>query len=76
MGAVSPSVPRPYKELKGFAKVSVGKGQKKEVSVHLGKEAFEYYDVERHGFSLEEGRFRILVGASAEDIRLEGEVVL
>lgn len=76
VGAVSPSVPRPYKELKGFAKVSVGKGQKKEVSVHLGKEAFEYYDVERHGFSLEEGRFRILVGASAEDIRLEGEVVL
>lgn len=76
VGAVCPSVPRPYKELKGFVKTAVGKGEKKEVTIHLDRDAFEYYDVEKHGFSLEKGRFRILVGASAGDIRLEEEIVL
>lgn len=65
------SVPRPVKELKGYEKIFLKKGQTKRVEIELGRDAFSYYDaVERHGFVVEPGRFEVLVGASSEDIRL------
>ena len=74
VGEVSPSVPRPVKELKGYARVQLGKGESKSVTVHLGKEAFAFYDVDIHDFRANAGKFSIMVGASAADIRLNAEV--
>lgn len=69
------SVPRPVKELKGYEKIFLKKGQTKRVEIELGRDAFSYYDaVERHGFVVEPGRFEVLVGASSEDIRLQTRI--
>ena len=74
VGELCPSVPRPVKELKGYARVQLGKGESKSVTVHLGKEAFAFYDVDIHDFRVNAGKFSIMVGASVGDIRLNTEV--
>ncbi len=76
VGDIESSVPRPEKELKGFSKVFLKKGGAKEVTVHLGPDAFSYYDIDKGDFVLEGGKFRIMVGASSENILLSGEVTM
>ncbi|HXM97362.1 MAG TPA: glycoside hydrolase family 3 C-terminal domain-containing protein [Candidatus Dormibacteraeota bacterium] len=70
------SVPRPVKELKGFAKVQLQPGEIKRVSVDLDRRAFSFYDVKRGDWKAEPGKFSILVGGSSEKIELEGEFAL
>ena len=72
----NPCVPRPVRELKGFCKVSIPKGQARTVSVHLPREAFAYYDSDSHGWVVNPGAFTIEAGASAADIRTAIPVVL
>lgn len=76
VGEVSPSVPRPVKELKGFSKVHLKKGESSKVAVFLDDAAFAYYDIDIHGWKTNPGRFVIMAGASAADIRLSEEIVL
>jgi len=66
------SLPRPAKELKGFARVSLRPGEQKEVTILLDRRAFSYYDVANHGWRAEPGDFAILVGSSSADIQLRG----
>ena len=72
----NPCVPRPVRELKGFCKVSIPKGQARTVTVHLPREAFAYYDSDSHGWVVNPGAFTIEAGASAVDIRTAIPVVL
>lgn len=62
---------RPYKELKSFSKVSLIAGETKTVVMELGKDAFEYFIPHLNRFSVESGDFKVLVGSSSEDIRVE-----
>lgn len=71
---VESSVPRPYKELKGYEKVFLKAGETKRVIVELDKEAFSYYDMDKHDFVLESGDFDILVGTSSVDLPLKGNI--
>ncbi len=66
-----PSLPRPLKELKGFKKISLKPGEKKAVSIPLDQRAFAYYDPAKSGWVSEAGDFKILVGSSSRDIRLQ-----
>lgn len=61
---------RPFKELKGFAKVHLQPGEEQEVKIELECRAFTFYDVGKKDWVLETGDFEILVGASSRDIRL------
>ncbi len=65
------SLPRPLKELKGFRKLLLKPGEKRTVSIPLERNAFAYYDPDRKGWIAEKGDFRILVGSSSRDIRLD-----
>lgn len=67
---------RPDKELKAFAKVALGTGRAKKVSLTLKQEDFAYFDENLHKFITDAGDYEILVGASCEDIRLRGIVTL
>jgi beta-glucosidase len=69
---VQSSRPRPLKELKGFRKVFLKPGEKQTVSIPLDRSAFAFYEPGRGGWLAESGDFRILVGRSSRDIRLEG----
>ena len=66
------SVPRPVKELKGFARVNLDPGQTRRVSITLDRRAFAFYDTSRKNWVAEPGEFRILTGSSSDDIRLQG----
>ena len=70
------SVPRPEKELKGYEKVYLEPGESKSVEFILDSEAFAYYDMDLHRFTVEPGVFNILLGASSRDIRLTTAVTL
>lgn len=65
---------RPAKELKGFKKVYLEPGQEKDVTISLDSRAFAYYNVAINDWHVESGDFRILVGASSRDIKLETTV--
>lgn len=67
---VASSLARPVKELKGFSRISLQPGERKEVTLELPARAFQFYDPVTKGWSLEPGEFEILVGASSGDIRL------
>ncbi len=69
-------VPRPEKELKDYAKVWLEPGESKTVEFILDSEAFEFYDMDLHRFTVEPGVFNILLGASSRDIRLTTAVTL
>ena len=67
---VKPTVARPAKELKSFAKVMLQPGEKKTVSLKLGSDAFAYYEPNQKGWVAEKGDYKVLVGGSSRDIRL------
>jgi beta-glucosidase len=69
-------VPRPAKELKGFAKVSLLPGETKQLSVLLDRRSFSYYDVAKQDWQAAPGEFGILVGSSSAEIRLQGRYLL
>jgi beta-glucosidase len=70
------AVPRPYKELKGFTKVVLGKGKSQTVTVQLDAAAFSYYKTAQNRFGYNPGSFEILVGSSSEQILLKSKVVI
>ncbi len=70
------SVPRPLKELKGFAKVNLNPGETRQVSITLDRRAFSYYDVKKQDWTVAPGDFEILVGGSSAKIELTGKVRL
>lgn len=70
------SLPRPVKELKGFQKVFLKPGEKTAVSIPLDRTAFSFFDPGKGGWLAEKGDFRILVGSSSRDIRLQGKFKL
>ncbi len=67
-------VPRPPKELKGFAKVSLKPGETRRAQVTLNRRAFSYYDVAAKQWTAAPGEFEILVGTSSQEIALRGGV--
>ena len=71
-----PRLPRPIKELKGFRKVFLKAGERQTVSIPLDRNSFAFYDPEKNGWAAEKGNFKILIGASSRDIRLEGNTSL
>ncbi|MGA9978430.1 MAG: glycoside hydrolase family 3 C-terminal domain-containing protein, partial [Candidatus Sulfotelmatobacter sp.] len=67
------SVPRPVKELKAFAKVSLKPGETRRVTLMLERRAFSFYDVQKKDWNAEPGDFEILVGSSSDNIQLQGK---
>ena len=68
---VNPSVVRPARELKGYEKVFLKKGESRVVTIDLGPEAFSYYSRSKHDWAVDSVcNFVIEVGASSGDIRL------
>jgi beta-glucosidase len=67
---LTPPVVRPAKELKGFKKVYLAPGESKKVTITLDRRSLAYYDVAAHAWNATPGIYRILVGSSSQDIRL------
>jgi beta-glucosidase len=76
VGESHPSVPRPLKELKGFAKVNLKPGQTERVTITLDRRAFSFYDVNKKDWTAEPGDFTISVGGSSDNIQLREKFTL
>ncbi len=76
VGDLHASVPRPIKELKGFARVDLKPGDTRRVSIVLDRRSFAFYDVNRRDWNAEDGDFSLLIGGSSDDIRLRGNFTL
>tara|TARA_R110002167_G_scaffold158880_10_gene354262 strand:- start:3861 stop:6086 length:2226 start_codon:yes stop_codon:yes gene_type:complete len=68
------SVTRPVKELRGFERISLNPGETKTISFTLSGSKLAFYDEKSHGFVVEPGAFDLMVGSSAQDIRLKTQV--
>ena len=66
---------RPVKELRGFDKISLEPSETKTVEFILKPEDLAFYN-RIMNFVAEPGHFKVMVGASSEDIRLTGEFEL
>lgn len=66
-------LPRPEKELVAFEKVALEAGETKHLRIELDRYAVGYFDTAIGKWIAEEGVFKVLVAASAEDIKYEAE---
>ena len=69
-------IDRPVKELIGYSKDLVKAGETVKVSVTIDKEVMQYFDVKSDNFKFEKGEYKIAVGASSKDIKLESKINL
>lgn len=74
ISASNSAVFRPVKELKAFTKVTLLPGEEKEVELTLDDKAFAYYNVNKECWYTEKGEYKILIGSSSKDIRLEENI--
>ncbi len=64
-------IPRPVKELKGFSRVTLQPGESRRLTFHLPVDLLAYHD-DRLALVVEPGVFKVMVGSSSADIRLQG----
>ena len=67
------SVVQPERTLKAFDRIMLVPGETRTVTLHLDRDALAIVDADMH-WTVETGLFDVLVGASSEDIRLEGQL--
>ena len=69
-------VERPLRELKGFGRVNIPRGQTRTVSVPLKAESLAYWNEGQNKFVVEPEPVEILAGASSADIRLRKTIAV
>ncbi len=70
------SVDRPYKELKGFAKVALAPGETQDVTITIGRDALSFYDEAAQQWKAEPGQFTLLVGNASNNLTLKKSFML
>ena len=73
---VDSKIPRPARELKGYEKVTLGKGESKTVSVTLTPNDFSSYSASSHDWVVTPGEYRIIVGDSSASVKIDLPVKL
>lgn len=58
----------PPKQLKAFAKVALGPGERREVTIPLDARAFQVWDADRDRWTTPQGSFEVMLGRSSRDI--------
>jgi beta-glucosidase len=60
---------RPVKELKGFQKVTLKKGESRQLTFHLSADDLKFYNDDLK-FVAEPGEFQVLVGGNSRDVQM------
>lgn len=69
-----PLIFRPKKTLISFKRVHLKKGETKQVTVPVAVRTLACWDVQKHQYVIEPGKYELQVGASSKDIRLRKEI--
>ena len=56
----------PLKTLRAFKRVHVKSGEKKQISIHLPNDSFEFFDPESNVMRVMAGEYEVLYGTSSE----------
>ena len=67
-------VERPRKELRGFQRVHLARGETKTVEIPLKAQTLAYWDEAKSSFVVEEEPIQVMVGSSSADVKLERTV--
>jgi beta-glucosidase len=73
---VAAPLPRPEKELKGFARVTLAPGETRTATIRLSAPDFAYWDVGHHAWNAAPGDYDLLVGSASDKIHLKARVTL
>ncbi len=76
---VAPAVPlanEAAKQLRSFAKVEIPAGGKRRVELTLDPRSFSYYDVAAKRWQVRPGEYKLMAGASSEDLRLVRSILV
>jgi len=76
VGEKHPAVPRPARELKGFARVNLRPGETRRVNVALNGRSFSYFDAKTHEWRADPGQYKIYVGSSVDQLPLQKTITL
>jgi beta-glucosidase len=71
---VRSNVVQPIKSLRGFQRVMLEVGETKHITIALPVSQLSYYDVATHKFIVSPGTFNVMIGSSADDIRLRTDL--
>jgi len=74
VGKKDTGILRPTKELKGFSKEFLVKGDSKEVFIPFDEYTFRFFNTKTNQFEVEPGAYEIYVGSSSVDIELFGSI--
>ena len=66
----------PNKELKGFSRNTIRKGENKRIEIKIKKDLLRYWDESKNEFVTPKGVYQLMIGASSADIRLRQEFTL
>jgi beta-glucosidase len=69
------SVTRPVKELKGFKRISLDAGQSAKVTFEVNAQQMAFHNRDMQ-YVVEPGDINVMMGASSEDIRLDGKFTI
>jgi beta-glucosidase len=68
------NVLQPIKSLRGFQRVVLEADETKHITIALPVSQLSYYDVVTHKFIVSLGTFKVMIGSSADDIRLKTDL--
>jgi beta-glucosidase len=67
-------VEQPPRWLRSFRRLSLQEGESERVTFRLNRRDFSYWDADADRFTVAPGCYRVMVGASSRDVRLQGAV--
>jgi beta-glucosidase len=67
---------RPAKELKGFKKVFLKSGEQQTIHIPFDDKTFRYWNVKTNKWEIEMGTYKVMIGASVNDIRQEADIAV
>lgn len=69
-------VPQPRLALCRFQRIHLKKGESADVIMDIPAERFRYWDTSRKEYTVEPGKYELLIGAASDDIRLKVPLVI
>lgn len=69
-------IPMPLKQLKGFKRVTLRKGESQSVGFQMDSKELRVWNEKLKKFETPKGKYIFMLGSSSEDIRLNAEVIL
>ena len=73
---LNPQVFKAEKELKGFKKIFIKKGETKTIEIELDKRSFAFYNTKINDWTALNGDYEIQIGASSRDIKLQQKITI